>query len=238
VSERSFTSFAGSDAAEFKRASKQFEQDMKSATSKVSGDFTSKLDSAVKQPADLLKTDLSQSFSHAFGNGGAKELSKLGDSIKDVASDSSSAIPALTGLASKIAGLASGGGGGTGGLIGGAVSLIGGLFEEGGLSGSAVTSAAMPASFWAGAPHYSEGTPNTSGAMPAILHDNEAVIPLSRGREIPVDLKGAGGGGDTHVTYNMHSNVQARDFDSFRRNSNQMAADFHKMAARMHVRNN
>ncbi|MBU3887595.1 tape measure protein [Methylosinus sp. KRF6] len=238
VSERSFTSYAGSNVDEFKRASRAFEENMRQSTQKVSADFTSKLDSAVKQPADLLKSDLSQSFSHAFGNGGAKELTKLGDSIKDVASDSSSAIPALTGLASKIAGLASGGGGGAGGLIGGAVSLIGGLFEEGGLSGSAVTSATMPASYWVGAPAYAEGTPNTSGAMPAILHDNEAVIPLSRGREIPVDLRGAGGGGDTHVTYNMHSNVQARDFDSFRRNSNQMAADFHKMAARMHVRNN
>jgi hypothetical protein len=238
VNERSFTSYAGSNVDEFKRASKAFEQEMKSSSQKVSADFTSKLDSAIKQPADLLKTDLSQSFSHAFGNGGAKELTKLGDSIKDVASDSSSAIPALTGLASKIAGLASGGGGGAGGLIGGAVSLLGGLFEEGGLSGSAVTSAVMPASYWAGAPAYAEGTVNTSRGHPAILHDNEAVIPLSRGREIPVDLKGAGGGGDSHVHNHIAVNVAAKDHDSFRLNKNQIAAAMHRETARMNVRNN
>jgi hypothetical protein len=239
VSERSFTSYAGSNVDEFKRASKAFEENMRQSTQKVSADFTSKLDSAVKQPADLLKTDLSQSFSHAFGDGGAKELSKLGDSIKDVASDSSSAIPALTGLASKIAGLASGGGGGAGGLIGGAVSLIGGLFEEGGLSGSAVTSAAMPASFWAGAPHFAEGgTTLPGGAMPAVLHQNEAVVPLSRGRSIPVELNGAGGGGDTHYHNTVKMNVTPKDADSFRRNHAQIATAWHKEAARLHVRNN
>lgn len=229
----------------FDGAAKKFEQDMRQSTQRVSSDFTKQLDSAVKQPADLLKNDLSQSVMQALGKSStSQDLGKLGDAVKTVGSDAASATGDMGSFANSITKLISqlasgaGGGGGAGGLIGGAVSLIGGLFEEGGVSGSAVTSAAMPASFWAGAPHYSEGTPNTSGAMPAILHDNEAVIPLSRGRSIPVELNGAGTGGDTHVTYNMHSNISAKDHDSFRRNSNQMAADFHKMAARMHVRNN
>jgi len=47
------------------------------------------------------------------------------------------------------------------------------------------------------APAYAEGTANTSrqlsklpgGGIPSILHPNEAVIPLSKGRKVPVDLK-------------------------------------------------
>lgn len=46
------------------------------------------------------------------------------------------------------------------------------------------------------APQFKEGTTNTSkflskvagGGIPSILHPNEAVVPLSRGRKIPVDL--------------------------------------------------
>jgi len=86
-------------------------------------------------------------------------------------------------VASKLDSL--GGGGGFGGLgtdASAAGGGVGGLFnKEGGYNtDSAVSSASMPASFWAGAPHYSEGTPNTSGGIPAILHDNEAVVPLSQ----------------------------------------------------------
>ena len=46
------------------------------------------------------------------------------------------------------------------------------------------------------APAFADGTANTSrqlsklpgGGIPSILHPNEAVIPLSRGRKVPVDL--------------------------------------------------
>lgn len=54
----------------------------------------------------------------------------------------------------------------------------------------------VPSSAFAGAPHFAEGTANTSdlsrsirgGGIPAILHANEAVVPLPKGRSIPVDL--------------------------------------------------
>lgn len=237
------------------KVAKDFERNMKVASDKFAPEFAKDLNNAAKnsntgnngggsgdigKATDNATTNINQQSSDATGS-----LTQLGGSIANLATNSKNAPSAIAGVAQSIMNLisqlssgAGGGGGGAGGLIGGAVSLLGGLFEEGGVSGSAVTSAAMPASYWAGAPAYAEGTPNTSGGMPAILHDNEAVIPLSRGREIPVDLKGAGGGGDTTVNYHMHSNISAKDHDSFRRNSNQMAADFHKMAARMHVRNN
>ena len=52
-------------------------------------------------------------------------------------------------------------------------------------------------------PSYAEGTANTSG-IPATLHPNEAVIPLSRGRKVPVDMGGATGGA---VTLNVENHV-------------------------------
>lgn len=69
-----------------------------------------------------------------------------------------------------------------------------GMFKEGGTTNAPAVSSMMasPAAFH-NAPHYSEGTANTSG-IPAILHDNEAVVPLSKGRKIPVDLGGAAKG--------------------------------------------
>jgi hypothetical protein len=68
----------------------------------------------------------------------------------------------------------------------GGAPVPGGL--EGGITGSLVNSYMVSPSAFVNAPHYSEGTPNTSGGMPAILHENEAVIPLSRGRKVAVEL--------------------------------------------------
>lgn len=66
-----------------------------------------------------------------------------------------------------------------------------GVQAEGGYAGQAVTNVNMPYSAFAGAPRFGDGTTNTgqfSGGLPAILHPNEAVIPLSRGRSIPVEF--------------------------------------------------
>ncbi len=87
--------------------------------------------------------------------------------------------------ASKVRAASAGGGGG------GLLSLLGiasGFFEEGGYSNSPVKSSIIPISAFANAPHYAEGTANTSGGMPAILHPDEAVIPLSRGRKVPIEM--------------------------------------------------
>lgn len=68
--------------------------------------------------------------------------------------------------------------------------------REGGYSTSTVDPTRVSAAAFHGAPRFAEGTANTSdllrtargGGIPAILHPNEAVIPLSRGRSVPVEL--------------------------------------------------
>lgn len=93
----------------------------------------------------------------------------------------------------------------TGGLFGGA-GLFGGLFKlfgfaEGGYSDRpGMTSHLVSPAQFRHAPHYAQGTPNTSG-IPAVLHPNEAVVPLTKGRKIPVDASGldAPGGGNSIV---------------------------------------
>ncbi|MEP1591761.1 phage tail length tape measure family protein [Sulfitobacter sp.] len=54
-------------------------------------------------------------------------------------------------------------------------------------------------------PSYAEGTANTSG-IPATLHPNEAVIPLSRNRKVPVEMGGATGTGGA-LTFNVENHV-------------------------------
>jgi hypothetical protein len=111
--------------------------------------------------------------------------------------------------------------------------------SEGGITGSAVSHVSAPASMWHGAPHYAEGTPNTSGGIPTMLHENEAVIPLSRGRAVPVQLNGGGAGGEGgNTTINKLSvNLQAKDHDSFRKNSAQVGADMSRAMGRVGMRN-
>ncbi|AXQ68293.1 tail length tape measure protein [Caulobacter phage CcrBL10] len=120
------------------------------------------------------------------------------------------------------------GGGGGGGFMG---------FKEGGYTNAPVTHYSA-ASLFAGAPHYAEGTPNTSlanGGMPAIVHPDEAVIPLSRGRNIPVELNGAGGGHSTTVISPI--TVYANDADSFRPAQAQIARKQNKTLRRAALRN-
>jgi hypothetical protein len=97
----------------------------------------------------------------------------------------------------------------------------------------------MPASFWAGAPQFREGgvTNGTNGAIPILAHPGEAVVPLSRGRSIPVELSGGAGNGDTRVSNNVHVHVTAKDADSFRLSRGQIAEAMHKEMGRMAARN-
>jgi tape measure domain-containing protein len=76
--------------------------------------------------------------------------------------------------------------GGLGGLGGGLLSIFG--LSEGGYSDRpSLHSYSVAPSVFRNAPHFKNGTANTSG-IPAILHDNEAVVPLTKGRKIPVDM--------------------------------------------------
>ena len=97
-----------------------------------------------------------------------------------------------------------------------------GLFAEGGMAGHAMSHTSAPAASFRSAPHYSAGTSNTSG-IPAVLHPNEAVIPLSKGRKIPVDMGENAGGSSKTVMQTF--NISTPDADSFRRSQKQIAAD-------------
>ncbi|WP_417676739.1 phage tail tape measure C-terminal domain-containing protein [Pseudodonghicola sp.] len=123
------------------------------------------------------------------------------------------------------------GGGGGGGILdmfGGWQGILGmavGAFDVGGVSTAPANYANAPLRVFQNAPHYAQGTTNTSG-IPAVLHPNEAVIPLSKGRKIPVELGGsAAGDGGTVINMPQTFNVTATDADSFRRSRDQIAAD-------------
>lgn len=122
-----------------------------------------------------------------------------------------------------------------GGAGGGGGGILAGLFSEGGYSGSAVSHAVVPAAAFSNAPHYSQGTANTSGGMPAVLHDNEAVVPLSRGRKIPVEMNDNSGGGRTVVN---NWTIQTPNADSFQKSRQQIVTDMHATAQRAYFRNN
>ncbi|TKA96222.1 hypothetical protein FAZ78_12640 [Cereibacter changlensis] len=105
------------------------------------------------------------------------------------------------------AGGAAGAGAG-GGILGGLLSLASGFFAEGGYTDRTPMSTGLvsPAAF-RHAPQFAQGTPNTSG-IPAVLHPNEAVIPLSKGRKVPVELGGADqGGGGLVVSVSMQNTI-------------------------------
>ncbi|GAB1477966.1 hypothetical protein MASR2M74_05090 [Paracoccaceae bacterium] len=117
--------------------------------------------------------------------------------------------------------------GGFGGLMG---MILPGLFSEGGYSTSPVASAMVPAAAFHHAPHFSEGG-ITSGGISAVLHPNEAVIPLSRGRKIPVEIGDSAGGG-TIIHAPQTININTLDADSFRRSQKQIAADMARAGQR------
>jgi tape measure domain-containing protein len=82
-----------------------------------------------------------------------------------------------------------------------------------------------------GLPHYADGTPSTSadgsGGFPAILHPDEAVIPLPDGRTVPVTFTngmetGGGGSGESKVVINVNMQVDAKDASSFAASKKQM----------------
>lgn len=183
--------------------------------------------------------------------------SALANSVREAGSmfklDTSQAGKGLLSILSQI-----GGGGGGGGLLGGLLNLgmglLGGgagpiaslagdaaatiaanpgIFKEGGYPGSPVARTSIHPSVFTNAPHYKEGTPNTSGGHPAILHDNEAVIPLSRGRKVPVEMAG----GSRGQVINNNFVVNTPDANSFKKSQQQIATNMHMQAGRAYRRN-
>ncbi|UTC29883.1 putative tail tape measure protein [Bajunvirus bajun] len=117
----------------------------------------------------------------------------------------------------------------------GKIGKLFGGFQEGGIAGSPVTFHSAANVDWSTAPHYAEGTANTSGGMPAILHPEEAVIPLSRGRKIGVEMKGGSTGGMTNVNSNI--TIVAQDPNAFRASKASIARNQARTLKRAAVRN-
>lgn len=188
--------------------------------------------------ADTLESEMKQAMTSAVKDtskvmrddwGGA--IQQLGGGLASLLSGGGGGgglAKSLVGLGMKVFG-----GGGGGGLAASAASTIAanpGIFKEGGFSDS-------PVARWSNAPHYSQGTHNTTPGIPAVLHDNEAVIPLSRGRRVPVELTNGGSNGSgTVVNNNFH--VSSPNADSFRRSQQQITGQLHRASARAVSRNN
>ena len=64
----------------------------------------------------------------------------------------------------------------------------------------------------------------SNALIPAVLHPNEAVIPLSKGRKIPVDMGDAAAGGESKSVMQTF-NIQTPNADSFRKSQKQIAAE-------------
>lgn len=176
--------------------------------------------------ADVLG-HLSDSISN-FIQTGKMDFQALGDSILATVADIVSDM-AVKELVSLLGGNVSGSGAG-GFDLGGIVAGLFGAGAEGGYSESLPGRQAAPLSAFRHAPHFAQGTVNTSG-IPAVLHPNEAVIPLSKGRKIPVEM-GENGGGGTHISMPQVFNISTPDADSFRKSRDQVAADMAKAGQR------
>jgi tape measure domain-containing protein len=135
----------------------------------------------------------------------------------------------LSGLSSMINSFSSGDGGNS---IGNLIGTIAGLFSEGGMSSSPTSVSSVPVSAFANAKHFASGGV-TSGGIPAILHDNEAVVPLSKGRKIPVDM----GDNDGKSSIVVQMTVNTPDADSFKRSQGQILAQMHEATTRAARRN-
>lgn len=117
------------------------------------------------------------------------------DNMKSVDSAINSTIEKLDALIEKARAaqreLANTNGGG-----GGGDKITAGSQRYGGYSGGGIESSVVSASAFDNAPRLAQGIANTNsltkraeGGIPTILHPNEAVVPLPKGRSIPVDMR-------------------------------------------------
>lgn len=90
---------------------------------------------------------------------------------------------------------------------------------------SAKSMASILAAYNSSLTPHAEGTPNTgSSAYPAMLHPNEAVIPLPDGRSVPVTLRNADNtsASPSSTVVHVHMTINTPDVDSFRKSQAQI----------------
>ncbi|MDE4303660.1 hypothetical protein PXK30_09415 [Phaeobacter gallaeciensis] len=150
----------------------------------------------------------------ALVSGGATAAAQIGQAVATGQAAAGGVGGGLFGGGGGLFGGAGGGGGFWGTALQIGMSLFG--FSEGGYSDRpGMTKHTVPLGAFKNAPHYAEGTANTSNGIPAVLHPNEAVVPLSRGRKIPVEM-GNGGGksvvvGDIVTNVNVEGDASSSD---------------------------
>lgn len=116
----------------------------------------------------------------------------------------------------------------------GAVKTIGDAFADGGY----VSSSGAGGMDWGSVPHYDVGTPNTSnGGMPAVVHPNEAIIPLPNGRAVPVDFSGVDMGGRAAGNVTTNVTVIAPNPDAFRKSQGAIQTQTNRNMKRSAARN-
>lgn len=182
-----------------------------------------------QEAADQIEVEILDSLSNeiaSFIKTGEFSFERLADSILATMADLAAKL-AVKELFGGLLGGSSSSGGLLSGLFGSDGGFLAGLFSEGGYSTQAVAHSAVPAAAFKNAPHFAEGgvTPNApGGGIPAILHESEAVVPLSRNRSIPVELNGGAGGGQT-ISYNPTYNISTPDVGGFRKSQKQVTSE-------------
>lgn len=129
-----------------------------------------------------------------------ESVSDAWDAVTDAIGDAIDAVYEFFSAGGGEVAAASGGGSGS--------SDVGGFLYGGLTNSSARSSYRVSKAAFAGAPAFASGTPNTSGGFPAILHPDEAVIPLPDGRTVPVSLSGGGGSADTIYLIDIQDNTR------------------------------
>lgn len=125
----------------------------------------------------------------------------------------------LKGLGTLFSG-GEGGGGILGSILGFFSSASAATAAAGGISDQLSRKTLVPLSMFANAKKFAQGgVTSGSDRIPALLSRNEAVVPLSRNRAIPIEGMN---GGTTNITFN----VQTNDAESFKQSRSQMLARF------------
>ncbi|MFO6463097.1 phage tail length tape measure family protein [Jannaschia sp. KMU-145] len=190
--------------------------------------IASQMVSAAQQAANVLAGGVSRGGSlgasqmqTATAAGGARMSTMVTVASTRGASQMQTGIVQGSSQGAQMMARATAGGGGLGGFLGGGNWLTLGLMAGSMLfAGSGSDAAPAPVAYrepapkvseFHGIPEFARGTANTSG-MPAILHANEAVIPLDGNRKVPVSLAG-GGGGDMVVNNHVAVTVEGNGGD-------------------------
>jgi uncharacterized protein (TIGR02594 family) len=189
-----------------------------------------------QQMTQNVTPQITQGLSTAFGPAAAP-IQQLTTSVGQIGPAAQDATGGLGGMLQQLMQMGQGGMGGGGGA-GGLLSGLGSLFaREGGAPGNFLSGGSAYGNSYAEGTESATrkpGSPHIGNGFAATLHDNEAVVPLSRGRSIPVEMPESGGGNQTnnHITLNINGVKDAAGFNKSKAQIGaSMAASMNRMAS-------